>query len=64
MLRHFLLIPWLIQMYRCKLLVELSTWHKDGVNLDGMIWNVPDFMAWKPLKKNGLSLLMIYKTLS
>jgi hypothetical protein len=34
-------------MYICKSLAKLLTWHKDGANLDGMIQNVPDSMAWK-----------------
>ncbi len=63
MVHNFPLIPWLIRMYRCKSLVELLTWHKDGASLDGMIRNVFYSMAWKPLTKNGLNLLMMCKTL-
>jgi len=46
-LRHFLLIPQLLCIYRCKSLAELLTWHKDGASSDGLIWCVPDSMNWK-----------------
>jgi hypothetical protein len=39
-------------MYKCKSLAKLCTWHKNGVPSNGLIWNVPDFVARKHINEN------------
>jgi hypothetical protein len=51
---HFLLIPQLIWMYKCKSLVKLLTWPKDGASSNGMIWSVPNSMTWKHIDEKWL----------
>jgi hypothetical protein len=41
-------------MYKCKSFAKLLTWHKDGVNLYGMIWSVPNCMIWKHIDEKWL----------
>ncbi len=46
-LKHFPLIPRLIQMYRCKSLTKLLTWQKDGASFDGLFHNMLNSKDWK-----------------
>ncbi len=41
-------------MYKCKSSAKLCTWHKNGVQSNGLIWNVLDFVAWKHINENWL----------
>jgi hypothetical protein len=51
MFKHFPLIPRLIKMYKCKLVVELLTWHLISANLDGLIHNVANSIAWRHINE-------------
>lgn len=36
-------------MYRCRSFAKFLTWHKNGVNSNGLIRSVPNFVAWKDI---------------
>jgi hypothetical protein len=44
-LRHFILIPRLLRMYRCKRLAELMTWHVVGKNNDNKVRSIVNSKA-------------------
>lgn len=46
-LRHFPLIPRLLQMYRCRRIAELTKWHTSRKDFNGNMESVPDSKAWK-----------------
>ncbi len=52
MFRHFLLIPKLIRMYKCKSMVERLAWHSIGTSSNGLIQSVADSIAWKHINEN------------
>lgn len=41
-LKHFLSIPQLLCMHRCKNLEELLIWHKNEANVNGLVHYMPD----------------------
>jgi hypothetical protein len=53
-IRHFPLIPRLLQMYRCKTLAELLVWHKNGSSSDGLVRSVLDSKRWKHIDEKWL----------
>lgn len=49
-LRHFLLIPRLLRMYRCRDIAALMKWHGQNPSTDGKMRSVLDSPAWKEVK--------------
>jgi len=46
-LKHFLLIPWLLCMHRCKNLEELLIWHKNEASVNVLVCFMLDSKSWK-----------------
>jgi hypothetical protein len=46
-LKHFLLIPQLLCMHRCKNLEELLIWHKNEASVNGLVYFMLDSKSWK-----------------
>ncbi len=44
---HSPMIPWLKRMFKCSSLVELMSWHRANISVDGLVCSVCDSKAWK-----------------